>query len=91
MVEETQIRFSIEVSAHDHRIDVGPAMMADVMEGPALTDATLTCLLAALDQRDAVDLAADQSVVPYDGTIDVPIKFAPAAAPAAVGSAAAGH
>lgn len=80
MVEETQIRFSVEVSAHDHQLEVGPAVMAEVIEGPALTDATLTCLLAALDQRATVDLGPDQAALAYDGPIEVPIRFAPARA-----------
>lgn len=82
MVEETQIRFSVEVSAHDHRLDVGPAVMAEVVEGPALSDATLSCLIAALDHRTTVDLTPDQTVVAYDGPIEVPIRFAPAGAAA---------
>lgn len=80
MVEETQIRFSVEVSAHDQQIDVGPVVMAEVIEGPALTDATLTCLLAALDQRTTVDVPPDQAVIVYDGPIEVPIRFAPSRA-----------
>lgn len=80
MVEETQIRFSVEVSAHEHQLEVGPAVMAEVVEGPALTDATLTSLLAALDQRATVDLGRDQAVIAYDGPIDVPVRFAPARA-----------
>ena len=78
MVEETQIRFSVEVSAHDHHVAVGPAVMAEVVDGPALTDETLTCLLAALDQQTTVDVTAEEPVVDYDGPIEVPIWFAPA-------------
>ncbi len=78
LVEATQIRFSVEVNTRAHRIDVGPVVMAEVIEGPGLTDATLTCLIAALDQRETIDLPPDQVIVPYDGPIEVPIRFAPA-------------
>lgn len=78
MLEETQLRFAIEVRARAGHVDVGPAVMADVIEGPALTDATLTCLLAALDAHAAVDLPPERASMTYDGTIDVPIRFAPA-------------
>jgi len=77
LTEDTQIRFAVDVHARDRRLAIGPAVSADVLEGPPLPDATLTCLLAALDARDDVDRsAADSSPVSFDGTIDVPIPFA---------------
>ena len=81
MVEETQLRFAVEVRTVDRCIDVGPAVMADVTEGPGLTDATLACLLAALDDQLSVELAPGLPVIAFDGTVDVPLRFAPARHP----------
>lgn len=70
--EDALLRFSVEVHAADGRVEIGPAVIVDVLEGPPLGDETLACLLAALDERETIEIDAS---VAYDGTIEVPIRF----------------
>lgn len=76
--KDALLRFSVDVHAADGRAEVGPAVIVDVLEGPLVSDAALACLLAAMDERETIELG---SSVSYDGAIDVPIRFVPVRAP----------
>lgn len=76
--KDALLRFSVDVHAADGRAEVGPAVIVDVLEGPPVSDAALACLLAAMDERETIELG---SSVSYDGAIDVPIRFVAVRAP----------